>query len=164
MRGTFIPRVFAAVIDLMILAVPLAVFISFLSVALGISSAFLDLRPGEVPKDVLVAFGGRFIYSSLAFFVVTSWVYFAGFESSKWRATPGKRLLGLTVADEAGNRVSFGRASGRFGFGRLMAHVPYVGIYYFLGDCLWVGFSKRQEAVHDLMSGCRVRREVRGLH
>ncbi len=159
MRPTFIPRVFAATIDLMILGVPLAVFISLLSVALGISTAFLDLDPGKAPADVLRLFGARFIYSSLAFFVVTSWIYFAGFESSKWQATPGKRLLGLRVGDEAGNRVSFARASGRFGFGRLLLHVPYVGIYYFLVDCLCVPFTKRGHAVHDLMAGCRVTRE-----
>lgn len=164
MRPTFIPRVFAAAIDLLILAVPLAAFISFLSVALGISSAFLDLHPGEPPAAVLRAFGNRFVYSTLAFFVAMSWMYFAGFESSKWRATPGKRLLGLLVGDETGNRVSFARASGRFGFGRLLLHVPYVGIYYFLVDCLCVPFTKRGDAVHDLMAGCRVTREGRGLH
>jgi hypothetical protein len=36
--------------------------------------------------------------------------------------------------------------------------VPYVGIYYFLVDCGRVAFSRDGRAVHDLMSGCSVKR------
>jgi uncharacterized RDD family membrane protein YckC len=158
-RPTFFPRLFAGIIDLMILAVPLAVFISFLSVALGISSAFLDLNPGETPAEILRQFGDRFIYSTPAFFVAMSWVYFATFESSKWQATLGKRLLGLKVTDEGGRRATFWKASLRFWFGRALVHFPYVGIYYFSVDCGRVVFGKDGRAVHDLMAGCWVRRE-----
>ena len=93
--GGFALRIFAAVIDLLILAVPLAVFIAFLSVAMGISTAFLNLRPGEPPNEILKAFGDTFIYISLGFFLLMSWLYFAILESSGWRATLGKRALGL---------------------------------------------------------------------
>jgi uncharacterized RDD family membrane protein YckC len=158
-RQTFFPRLFAGIIDLMILAVPLAVFISFLSVALGISTAFLDLNPGETPAEILRRFGDRFIYTTLVFFVAMSWIYFAAFESSKWQATPGKRLLALRVTDEGGGRATFWKASLRFWFGRALIHFPYVGIYYFLVDCGRVAFGKDGRAVHDLMAECWVRRE-----
>jgi hypothetical protein len=82
--GGFVLRIFAAVIDLLILAVPLAVFISFLSVAMGISTAFLTLRPGEPPSEILKAFGNTFLYVSLGFFLLMSWLYFALLDSSGW--------------------------------------------------------------------------------
>lgn len=37
-------------------------------------------------------------------------LYFAAFESSAFQATPGKRLLGLRVLDERGERLHFGHA------------------------------------------------------
>jgi uncharacterized RDD family membrane protein YckC len=157
-RPTFFPRLFAGIIDLMILAVPVSVFVSFLSVALGISTAFLDLDPGKTPSQILLQFGDRFIYSTLAFFLAISWAYFAGCESSKWQATPGKRLFGLRVTEDEGARPTFWRASLRFWFGRALIHVPYVGIYYFLVDCGRVAFAKDGRAVHDWMAGCCVKR------
>jgi uncharacterized RDD family membrane protein YckC len=157
-RPAFFPRLFAGTVDLLILAVPLSVFISFLSVALGISTAFLDLNPGQTPHDLLLRFGARFIYATLLFFVMMSWLYFAGCESSKWQATPGKKFFGLFVTDEYGAPPSFWRTSLRFWFGRALMHVPYVGIYYFLVDCGRVAFSRDGRAVHDLMAGCWVQR------
>jgi uncharacterized RDD family membrane protein YckC len=112
----------------------------------GVSNQFLDLNPGMPPYEVLQRLGPRLILASLAFFVVLSWMYFALFESSRWRATPGKRLLGIYVVDEGGRPVSFWRASRRFAGGRLLLHVPQVGIYYFLVDCGCVGlFAKEAE-------------------
>lgn len=157
-RPAFFLRLFAGIVDLLILAVPLSCFISFLSVALGISTAFLDLRPGLTPHQLLLKFGDRFIWATLVFFVVMSWIYFAVLESSKWQATPGKRLFGLKVTDEDGARPTFWRASLRFWFGRALMHVPYAGIYYFLVDCGRAAFSRDGRAVHDLMAGCWVKR------
>jgi uncharacterized RDD family membrane protein YckC len=152
-------RCAAGLLDLLILAVPLAVFVSFTSVALGVSNQFLNLNPGMPPYEVLQRLGPRLILASLAFFVVLSWMYFALFESSRWRATPGKRLLGIYVVDEGGRPVSFWRASQRFAGGRLLLHVPQVGIYYFLVDCGCVGLLPKKRALHDFLAGCLVLRE-----
>lgn len=46
-----------------------------------------------------------FLSASLPF-----WLYYAGFQSSAWQATPGQRWLGLRVTDLAGGRLGFGRA------------------------------------------------------
>ena len=46
--------------------------------------------------------------------VLLPWAYYALFEAGKWQATPGKRLLGVYVTDLNGNRISFGRSTGRF--------------------------------------------------
>jgi len=152
-------RFAAAVIDLVTLAVPFAVFLSFLSVSMRMSLDFLDLRPGMPPSEVLMRFGPRFLYISVAFFIALSWIYFAGLESSSWRATLGKRIMGLYVADTQGCRVTFLRASGRFLGGRFLAHVPPFGLYYFAIDCLCAGFTLRRQALHDIFARCLVLRQ-----
>src|SRR3984957_926072 len=60
--------------------------------------------------------------------LILNWLYFALLESSEWRATLGKKALGLEVTDLSGNRIDFGRASGRF-FGKILSAL-----------ILWIGF------------------------
>ena len=45
--------------------------------------------------------------------ILGQWLYFAYLESGEKQGTWGKQMLGLYVTDLTGNRVSFGRASGR---------------------------------------------------
>jgi hypothetical protein len=61
-------RAIAAFLDLMILAVALAVFVSFLAVAKGVPPVFLALHPGEQASDVVSAFGSGSIVLMLGFF------------------------------------------------------------------------------------------------
>jgi uncharacterized RDD family membrane protein YckC len=140
------------------LAVPFAVFVSFLSVGMRLSNDFLNLRPGMPPSEVLMRFGPRFLHISLSFFIVLSWAYFAGLESSSWRATLGKRVLGLYVADAHGRRIAFARATCRFLGGRFLAHIPPFALYYFLIDCICAGFTPRKQALHDIFASCLVLR------
>lgn len=51
--------------------------------------------------------------------VVSTTLYHALFESSRWQATPGKMLLGLKVVRDDGGRLSVGQALFR-GFARSM--------------------------------------------
>ncbi|HBL27469.1 MAG TPA: hypothetical protein DD490_11595 [Acidobacteria bacterium] len=77
------------------------------------------------------------------------WLYYAGFESSAGRGTPGKRMLGLRVTDLEGRRISFGRATGRY-FGKLLsAVILYIGFLMMLGD-------SQKQTLHDRMAGCLV--------
>ena len=64
---------------------------------------------GIDPWDSKVFIGVSFIL----ILAVGSWLYCAFFESSVWRATLGKRLLGLQVISADGGRVSFGKATER---------------------------------------------------
>ena len=77
------------------------------------------------------------------------WIYCAVMESGPWQATVGKRALGVVVVDYAGNRISFGRASGRF-FGKLLSAI-ILGIGYFMA-----GWTARKQALHDSMAGTLV--------
>ncbi len=53
------------------------------------------------------------IFATLAMFVV-HWLYYALFESSELKGTPGKLALGLAVVDDNGKRLPFRKASMRF--------------------------------------------------
>ena len=74
-------------------------------------------RPGGIPADdpwFLFTNTSPQVTALLLLFLMGNWVYSSVLESSPWRATLGKKALGLEVVDLAGNRISFARASGRF--------------------------------------------------
>ena len=152
-------RFIAAIVDLILLVVPVAVVVSFLAAGMGISNPFFNHRAGTPLNETLTQSGPAFLLICLCFFAAESWLYFALSESSAWQATLGKRLLGLYVGDTAGEPVDFWRASLRFSSGRLLAHVPVLGGYYFVIDCLCVGLTRGKRAFHDMLSGCLVLRE-----
>jgi uncharacterized RDD family membrane protein YckC len=156
-------RVPAAIIDLIILAIPLAMAVSYLSVAMGSWRAFLQLHPGQSPQEIVAAFGHTYLFAILCFFIVTGWLYFALFESSRWQGTLGKKFIGLSVADLRGNRVTFARASGRFFGGRFMVHAPFIGSLYIAIDCICAGLTSRKQALHDMFAGCLVLRKNEGM-
>src|SRR5580693_7960929 len=158
-RAGFWIRSVAAIIDLVLLVVPFATFVSFSAAAMGISNPFFNHRAGTPLNETLTQWGPTFLLLCVCFFAAESWLYFALSESSRWHATLGKRLLGLYVADAAGRPVDFWRASLRFCGGRLLALVPVLGGYYFVIDCLFVGLAPSKRAIHDMLSGCLVLRE-----
>lgn len=75
--------------------------------------------------------------------------YFAGFESSSWQATPGKRALGMIVVDTNGARISFGKAVGRY-FAKILS-----GLILLIGYIM-IAFTERKQGLHDLMLGTLV--------
>ena len=84
--------------------------------------------------------------------VLGSWLYYAYFESSDWQATVGKKVLNLIVTDMDGNRVSFGRASGRY-FAKIVSGLIPLGIGYILA-----GVTEKKQALHDMIASCLVLR------
>ena len=71
--------------------------------------------------------------------------YYPVFESSRIRATIGKHLMGIQVADVNGNRLSFRTACLRL----LMKVVSTA--FAFLGYSLAI-FTDRKQALHDLVA------------
>jgi uncharacterized RDD family membrane protein YckC len=80
------------------------------------------------------------------------WLYFAGFESSSWQATPGKKVLNLVVTDLSGARISFGRGTGRY-FSKWVTQLIPVFIGYILA-----GITERKQALHDMIASTLVLR------
>lgn len=77
--------------------------------------------------------------------LVLGWLYYAGFESSPYQATPGKQVMGIFVTDTEGYDITFSRATGRF-FGKLLS-----GLILMLGY-LMAAFTERRQALHDKMA------------
>jgi uncharacterized RDD family membrane protein YckC len=81
--------------------------------------------------------------------IVARWLYFALFESSRWQATPGKMALGIKVTGMDGQRIGFGRATGRY-FGKFVsAIILCIGF-------MMAGWTERKQALHDMIAGTLV--------
>jgi uncharacterized RDD family membrane protein YckC len=81
--------------------------------------------------------------------ILITWLYFTISESSPWQATLGKKLLGLKVADEAGNRIGFGKANGRYWSKILSALILCIGF-------IMVAFTEKKQGLHDKIAGTLV--------
>jgi uncharacterized RDD family membrane protein YckC len=79
------------------------------------------------------------------------WLYFALFESSSWQATLGKRATGIIVTDLDGQRLTFGRATGRY-WSKWLSYLT------FLVGFLIAAFTSRKQALHDLIANTLVLR------
>lgn len=61
-----------------------------------------------------ILFGVFFSPKQILLLTVLNWIYFTVLESSAWRATPGKKLFGLSVTDRSGGQISFATANKRY--------------------------------------------------
>lgn len=95
---------------------------------------------------------GPSILTILSFFVlwllsfIGPWLYSALFESSVMQATPGKKAVGIKVTDLEGNRIAFGRATGRH-FAEWIT-----GMTFFIGYVM-VAFTQKRQSLHDMIAG-----------
>ena len=95
------------------------------------------------PEMIFAILSSVFGYIALAF--VGQWLYEALLTSSSWQGTIGKRVLRLKVVDEAGNRIGFGRATGRF-FAKILSSM------FFCIGFIMVGFTERKRGLHDMLA------------
>jgi uncharacterized RDD family membrane protein YckC len=121
-----------------------AIIIDGLIVGAVISPALFATRTG--PLDFSLHPGFRPLST------VVSWLYEALLLSSPWQATVGKKLLGLRVTDEAGQRISFGRATGRHFAKYLSLITCFIGF-------IMAAFTHRKRALHDMIAGTLVMKE-----
>lgn len=126
-------RVVSYFIDGLIVFVPLVILIALIVVAAGGGAG------GQSGSTALV----------WPIALLGAWLYFALFERSHLQATPGKLALGLRVTDGQGDRIGFGRATGRY-FGKLLSGA-ILDIGYMMA-----GWTARKQGLHDMMAGCLV--------
>lgn len=150
--ASFWQRAAAVIIDSFILIVLSGVVYLLCSLILGASidpGQFIRaMMWGDANSMAMAAKGPALdliLFSSLASFVMY-WLYNAGFESSIRQATPGKSLLRIIVTDLAGNRISFGTATGRC-LGKLLS-----AAIFFIGF-LMAAFTNHKQALHDRIAG-----------
>ncbi|EIJ81690.1 YxaI [Bacillus methanolicus PB1] len=149
--GGFWVRFAAYLIDSIILGIPLTILsfiitVVFFGASGGFDAALTD--PNYLEQDPAdagaVAFAGAYLVSLLFNFIV-SFLYFAGLHASKWQATIGKNLLGLKVTDMDGNRISFGRALGRY------LAMTFLSSIFLIGYII-TAFTEKKQALHDLIA------------
>jgi len=153
-------RFIAFILDAVIVGIPTSiVFLLILGASRFSHSIFTN--PPETPSALIALLGAGVILRIVIFSVFITWLYYALLESSAWQATVGKKLLGVYITDLGGNRVSFGRASGRY-FGMVLFRLPPVigPLLIFPIDCICAGFTEKKQALHDMMAGCFVLRKT----
>jgi uncharacterized RDD family membrane protein YckC len=130
-------RVWAGLIDVcleIVVAVLVVVVIYFIGRALGVEHESAAYLTGFIFVPVL-AVGG--------------WLYAALSESSHYRATLGKRIMGLQVVNSAGGQLTFSQASVR--------HVmKFLSLFTLCVGFLMAGWTKRRQALHDMPNDCLV--------
>jgi len=87
-------------------------------------------------------------FTSITWLIIP-WIYSAIMESSSKQATLGKMALGIVVTDLEGRRISFIKATGRH-FCRILS------IFSLFVGFIIAGFTKRKQALHDMMIDCLV--------
>ncbi|MGB5971582.1 MAG: RDD family protein, partial [Spirulinaceae cyanobacterium] len=135
---------------------------------------------GRTP-DIENDFPGFIIYNILRSLI--SWIYFAGMESSGLQATFGKKVLGIVVTNTNGNKISFGKATGRY-FAKsifilvwivafiigVMASMEgdnsfywgvagllfIIGLLLFFIGYIMAAFTTEKQALHDIIARCLV--------
>ncbi len=148
--GGFWIRLLAHLIDHVVLGVvaaPLFFILVFPAMLRVIHEAERNQEPS--PELIVAIMSSIFIYVVLAF--VGQWLYEALLTSSSWQGTLGKRVLRLKVTDEMGNRIGFGRATGRF-FAKILSSM------FFCIGFIMVGLTDRKRGLHDMLAGTLVMR------
>ncbi|NJM61894.1 MAG: RDD family protein [Oscillatoriales cyanobacterium RU_3_3] len=120
----------------------------------------------------------------LILITIVSWVYYAVLESSSMQGTLGKRVVGIIVTNLQGNKISFGKATGRYfaksiGFvfwiaaffvaamipstaqdtslyGYLILALFIIGLLVAIIGYSMAGYTQEKQALHDIIARCYV--------
>jgi uncharacterized RDD family membrane protein YckC len=148
--GGFWIRLLAHLIDHVILgavAAPLFFIMALPTIIRVAHEAERNQEPS--PEMIMAILSSVLLYVAVAF--AGQWLYEALLTSSSWQGTIGKRVLRLRVVDEAGNRIGFGRATGRF-FAKILSSM------FFCIGFLMIAFTDRKTGLHDMLAGTKVLR------
>ena len=135
-------RFIALIIDFIVISITQAILGGIIGFVIGITG---NAPGGELPAGVV-----GFLYV-LGF--VIQWLYFALMESGSGQATLGKMALSIRVTDLEGQRIGFGRATGRY-FGKLISSLILCIGY------MMAGWTQKKQALHDMMAGTLVVRSL----
>jgi uncharacterized RDD family membrane protein YckC len=80
-----------------------------------------------------------------------NWLYYAFLESnSKYQATIGKSIMKIKVVDIYNEKISFGKAPGRF-FAKIFSGL-FLGIGFIM-----IAFKRNKQGLHDIAAGTFVK-------
>lgn len=147
-------RFIAFIVDAILIFLIGIVTITFFSMTNGVKYAYF-IAVQRAPVSELTEAGtldaalGPIVASLGMFFIIIPWLYFAGFESARSQATPGKVLMHIMVTDMDGNKPTFARATLRH-FGKFIS-----ALIIFIGF-LMIGLTKKRQGLHDKIGSCLV--------
>lgn len=141
-------RLVAYLIDVLALSFMLGfVLIVFILMGAISTSAFTGSLEDN-PAAAFAIVGMFLIFMLLA--LVGGWLYNALLNSSEKQGTWGKQAMNIKVADLDGNRISFGRATGRYFSMMVTGMVPL-----FIGYLMAI-FTDKKQALHDMIASTLV--------
>src|SRR5262249_34127583 len=146
--GGFWIRLLAVVIDGIIVRIATIPFVALLGV-FGVLHHPNVFRGRVDESDVMVLAAGS--ATRIPIRLAISWLYEALLTSSTWQGTVGKKMLSLKVIDEAGNRISFLRATGRHFAEYYLSSILLIGF-------IMAAFTDRKRALHDFIAGTLVKK------
>jgi uncharacterized RDD family membrane protein YckC len=135
-------RLAAHLIDKLLIGIVLLIVFVPLFAMIGISVMSHDSFDDTSASFVVALISAYFVAIVLA--IIGEWLYFAIMESMKG-ATIGKMALGIKVTDMNGERISFGRATGRY-FGKILSSLTLCVGY------IIIGFSQQKQGLHDIIA------------
>jgi len=133
---------------ILISVVSLIIILPFIGVfGAGIGIVSMEGDEEEV-LAVIIAALVSYAFIGILLMIMT-WLYYALMESSRHQGTLGKMALGIYVTDIQGQRLTFGRATGRF-FAKMISDLTF-SIGYIIA-----GFTDKKQALHDMVASCLV--------
>jgi uncharacterized RDD family membrane protein YckC len=151
--ASFWLRLAAYIIDGFIINIALYIVMLIFGISAFTSIAGSEMLETGEPDPAAIASIASSIMMLIALGVVGTWLYYALQESSEAQATLGKRAVRLRVTDLDGERISFGRATGRY-FGKILS-----GLVFMIGYIMAL-FTEKKQALHDIIAGTIVLRDV----
>ena len=136
----FFRRALAFIIDLFIISLPTTIIFAPM-VALQ-TIVFAENPNGTLQTGLL----GTTVFCWQLASLLVAWLYFTILESGAKQSTWGKRILGIKVVGATGERISFGRATGRFFCKSFLSPLLFqVGF-------IMAAFTNRKRALHDMIA------------
>lgn len=147
-------RIVAFIVDIILILLLDAVAVAVLGLFRGLQNLyFFAVQNASVEsltnEGTSAALFGSIVAAYGIVIIVIPWLYYAGFESSRSQATPGKLLMRIVVTDLDGNKPSFARVTLRH-FAKFIST-----LVIFLGF-LMIGLTKNRQGLHDRIAGCLV--------
>ncbi|MCK9580349.1 MAG: RDD family protein [Methanoregula sp.] len=147
-------RFVAFIVDMILVLILGLTTVSGFGLFRGIQNAYFygvqHISPDQLTTEgSMGALIGSIVAAYGIMLVIVPWLYFAGFESARSQATPGKVLMRLVVTDMEGQKPTFARTTLRF-FAKFIST-----LIIFLGFVM-IGFTKNHQGFHDTISGCLV--------
>jgi uncharacterized RDD family membrane protein YckC len=131
-------RLLAALLDCLALSIGQMIVVAILLIIVYLIFLLMRLDLG--------AFGSIAYSAAFIIYLPTLWLYFTLFESSTLMATIGKLALSIVVTDTEYERITFGRANGRFWSKAISFYSLFVGF-------ILIAFTKRKQGIHDFVAG-----------